>query len=319
LDQFHQRFEQWRFQSHVSVAAAAVRIDGALIWHSEAAERLFPIYSITKTLAAVCLLRLDQSGVLHVDDPITRWLPDLPVPESVTLARLANHTAGIPDYGPLTEYHDAVRATPSAPWTDEQVLAKTLGKGLLFEPGGSCSYSNVGYLLLRRTIEKATGVSLRHAVADLVTVPLGMDNTVVAETIGDWANWFEPAGYHPGWCAPGVAISTPSDITLFYDQLFAGALVDPPLLRRMLELIRVPGEHPLAVTPSYGMGIMGDPDDSHGPSYGHGGGGPGYATVASIWPDSPQGRVSAAVFCVTNSDVDLGRAVDALLQTVRRT
>ena len=133
MDQFQQQLDRWRAQAEVSAVAASVRVDGALIWHGVSvadgcgidlgvsATSQFPVYSITKTFTAVCLLRLDQGDRLSVDDPITRWMPDLPVLKAVTLAHLLRHTGGVPDYGPLREYHDAVRVSPSVPWTDDEV------------------------------------------------------------------------------------------------------------------------------------------------------------------------------------------------------
>ena len=106
--------------------------------------------------------------------------------------------------------------------------------------------------------------------------------------------------YHPGWCAPGVAISTVEDTTRLFDAVFSGKLLDETSLRTMVDLIRVPGNHPPAITPSYGMGIMADPDSPFGPSFGHGGGGPGYALWCSIIPKSTVGRLAVAVFCNTS-------------------
>ena len=248
--------------------AGSVRVDGALIWHGVSvadgpgsgvvvsAASQFPIYSITKTFTAVCLLRLDQGDRLSVDDPITRWIADLVAPEAITLSHLLRHTSGVPDYGHLREYHDAVRATPSAPWTDDEFVAATLAKGLLFEPGTAWSYSNVGYLLVRRAIEKAAGTSFRRCIAEQIASPLGLAKTFVAETIDDWDCCVPGYGgevrrdgevidirssYHPGWCAPGVAVSTVDEVTSFYDALFSGAMLDKQHLDNMLHLVRVPG------------------------------------------------------------------------------
>jgi D-alanyl-D-alanine carboxypeptidase len=342
MDQYQRPLDEWRARAKVSVAVGAVRRDGSLAWRGASiADRgdvasprsQFPIYSITKTLTAACLLRLDQSGVLRMDDPISRWISDLPVPQAITLSQLLRHTSGIPDYGPLREYHEAVRTTPSAPWTDDQFVSATLRKGLLFEPGAGWAYSNVGYLLLRRAIENATARRYRQCIADQVASPLGLAHTFVAETIQDWKCCVPGYGgevradgevtdirssYHPGWCGPGVAVSTVDDVTLFYDALFSGVLLDQQHLDQMLQLTRVPGSHPPAVTPSYGMGIMADPDGPFGPSYGHGGGGPGYSLCAAILPRSPQGRLSVAVFCNNSLGADAGQGVDGLFQAAAR-
>ncbi|HET9129802.1 MAG TPA: serine hydrolase, partial [Terriglobia bacterium] len=153
----------------------------------------------------------------------------------------------------------------------------------------------------------------------LVTVPLGLTDTFIAERMEDWSlcvpgfgREVHPHGelldvrnrYHFGWVAPGVAISTVEDTTQFFDALFAGKILKESSLETMLTLTRVPGEHPPAVSPSYGMGIMADPDAPAGASYGHGGGGPGYSLSSTIIPNSSIGRLSISVFCNSSDGAD---------------
>jgi D-alanyl-D-alanine carboxypeptidase len=213
------------------------------------------------------------------------------------LGASSRHTSGLRDYGALSEYREAVKSSSSTPWTDQQFLAATLPHGLLFAPGEGWAYSTVGYLLWRRVIERATGVSFRRCVEQRLVSQLGLADTFIAETIDDW-----------DCCVPGygrevrpkgeiVDVSTVEDVTSLYDGLFAGELLDPKGLDQMLRLVRVPGSHPPGITPSYGLGIMADPDGLLGSSYGHGGGGPGYSLSASILPRSAAGRLSIAVFC----------------------
>ena len=171
-----------------------------------------------------------------MNDPVTKWLDFLALPRAVTLCQLLRHTSGIPDYGTLPRYHDSVRTSPQSPWTDDEFLAATLAQGLLFEPGTGWAYSNVGYLLLRRVIERVSGYSFADCVWEQIVTPLRLRNTFVAKTIDDWATCIPGYGcevqtvrtpvdirpiYHPGWCAPGVAVSTVDDITLFFDALLA--------------------------------------------------------------------------------------------------
>jgi D-alanyl-D-alanine carboxypeptidase len=338
--------EEWWKNSATLGVTAAVRIDGQLCWQGASGllnpdkqqalpiGRRFCIYSLTKSFTAVCILRLQAHGAFQTADSMKRWFPDLPLPDSITLAHLLRHTSGLRDYGPLQEYHDSVKCSPSHPWTEEQFLDSVVPRGLLFEPGNGWAYSNVGFMLLRNVIEKVTGGTYRKSVEEQVVKPLGLKNTFVAETIGDWASCVPGYGkevsasseavdvrgvYHPGWCAPGVMISTTEEITQFYDALITGQLVDAEALREMLTMVRVPGHHPPAVTPSSGMGIFGDPDSPVGASYGHGGGGPGYNLDASIVPRSSRGRVALAVFCNSSYGQMARDAERALLSLMLKT
>ena len=112
--------------------AVAVRINGKLRDYPTdlSADSTFPIYSITKTLTAICALRLADDGLLRVDVPIQAWLPELELPATVTLAHLLRHTSGLRDYGPIPEYHQAVRRHPGRPWTRQQFLDAVLPNGL---------------------------------------------------------------------------------------------------------------------------------------------------------------------------------------------
>jgi D-alanyl-D-alanine carboxypeptidase len=338
VNRFQSTLDEWRLGAGVPVVAAAVRLNGSLTWNGVSLDRSvegasevsprsrFCIYSITKTFTAVCVLRLDAEGLLGLDDPIRQWFADLPVPDTILVSHLLQHTSGLPDYGPLPEYHDAVRTRPSDPWTDQEFFDATLRKGLLFEPGNGWSYSNIGYLLLRRIIERATGKSFRQCVDDQIVSRLGLKDTFIAESIDDWASCVPGyssdiradrktvdvrSTYHPGWCAPGVGVSNVNDVTQFYDRLFAGDLLDQDHLRQMLRLVQV---DPPNVSPGCGFGILADLDGPFGPSYGHGGGGPGYSLVASILPRWPAGRLAVAVFCNSSEGAEAGSGEHALLK-----
>jgi len=68
--------------------SVAVRINGELRDYPTdlSVDSTFPIYSITKTLTAICALRLADAGLLRIDVPIQAWLPELELPATVTLA-----------------------------------------------------------------------------------------------------------------------------------------------------------------------------------------------------------------------------------------
>src|SRR5947208_2297609 len=94
--------------------AATIRVNGELRSTPTdfEADAIFPIYSITKTLTAICVLRLVETGSLRLGDAAQQLLPDVNIPATITLIHLLRHTSGLRDYGPLPEYHDAVRTSP---------------------------------------------------------------------------------------------------------------------------------------------------------------------------------------------------------------
>ncbi len=291
--------------------SAAVRVDGELrsIPSEFPPRAIFPIYSIAKTLTAICVLRLVEDGLLRLADPARRWLPEVSFPTAITLTHLLRHTSGLRDYGPLPEYHEAVRARANQPWTRQQFLDSVLTPGMLFAPGESFSYSNVGYMLLIDTVERVTGRTFAEVIDEFVTKPLDLQNTFVLEEIDDLMQCVPGFGsevtfdgqlvdvrgrYHPGWCAPRLIASTAEDVTCVFDTLIAGDLLEAETLAQMLTF------SPLTDQPdeihSGGMGVYSDLSSIRGRNYHHGGGGPGYNLCATVYPDTPLGRISIAVF-----------------------
>jgi len=167
--------------------SAAVRVDGNLrsIATDFPAHSVFPIYSITKTLTAICVLRLVETGALRLVDAAGRWLPELGLPATITLTHLLRHTSGLRDYGPLPDYHEAVRAHPDRPWTRLQFLDAVLPQGLLFAPGEGFSYSNVGYMLLVDVLERVTGQAFAEVVDHFINRPLALQDTTVLDQVDD--------------------------------------------------------------------------------------------------------------------------------------
>jgi len=102
----------------------------------------FLVYSISKSFTALVILRLTGAGKVQLDAPLSRWLPDVPHAERITIRQCLHHTSGLPDYGPLPEYHAAVREG-APPWTYEEFLLRVHAEQLLFEPGCGWAYSNI--------------------------------------------------------------------------------------------------------------------------------------------------------------------------------
>jgi D-alanyl-D-alanine carboxypeptidase len=291
------------------------------------------IYSITKSFLAAALLRLADRGVLSLDDRLGRWLPDAPLADAVTLRQVMTHTAGLPDYGALPAYREAVRERPGVPWSFDEFLARTRTGEPRFAPGEGWFYSNIGFMLLRRVLEVAAGRPWTGALDELVIRPLGLLATFAPTALEDlgllapgYSRFFGEEGdepedvsrtYHPGWVSHGVLVSTASDVTRFYHGLFETDFLADGSASGLRTLVRVPGEHPPAVTPSYGPGLIADPDSPYGAMFGHGGGGPGYAAFACHVPDfrGTGSSVTVAVLC-NGDEGDAWGAAYGLLEGV---
>ncbi len=165
--------------------AIAVAHNGDVVWEEafgladkESGIRATPntmyrLGSIAKPITATAVMRLAEAGRVDLDTPIEDYLGGLALhyyvgtPEEVTVRRVLQHRAGLPPHNQIF-FLDEHRERRSF---DETV--RRYGN-VMFQPGGSYIYSNLGYQLLARLVEEATGMDFPQYVRDSVFTPLGM-------------------------------------------------------------------------------------------------------------------------------------------------
>ena len=137
-------------------------------------ESAFPVGSITKAFTATTAMVLVADGDLDLDAPVGALLPELAdLPVEVTLRQLLSHTAGFAA-GPEPE---EVAAASSRRYLIDHCRLDYL----VASPGAAFSYSNLGYVLVGRLIETATGMSWRDATESILLRPLGIAPAFVTE------------------------------------------------------------------------------------------------------------------------------------------
>lgn len=254
----------------------------------------FLIYSITKIFIAASILRLVEQNRLLLDEPVLKWFPEIPGARIITKRHLLNHTSGLPDYGTLSTYHQEIKEHPLKPWTWEAFLTNTLAQDLIGSPGEKFHYSNLGYALLKRLIELATGKDFANSMDGLLLKPLGLNDLTIVTKPGDLRDLVPSRSssistgrarldvrlnYHPGWVAHGVMAATAQDVALFLDKLFNNEVLNVQSLKDMKELTEVKAGHRYFDRPAYGLGLM-SARISGRSIYGHTGSGPGFGGVA---------------------------------------
>lgn len=135
---------------------------------------IYQIASVTKTFTATAILKLADEQKLSLQDKLSKYYPDYPHGDSITIQHLLTHTSGIYNY---TMDNDFMSTSASKPVTEEQMLALFKDKPLDFSPGTGYNYSNSGYMLLGYIIKKVTGASYQEALRKHIFSPLGMDHT----------------------------------------------------------------------------------------------------------------------------------------------
>lgn len=255
-----------------------------------------PWWSFTKTALAAAALALVARGRLDLDAPVS----DRPF----SLRQLLQHRSGLPDYGALLAYHQAV-AAGGAPWSVPDMLAQAGADRLTRKPGAAFAYSNIGYLLVCRLVEEACCSPIAAAMTELVLAPLGVTEVAFAASPQDLVHtaWGNADRYDPGWVYHGLLVGPASQAALLLHRLLAGNLLPAPLLRAMCTpepvFTSVPGRPWLSVGYGLGLGVC---TAEGGLFAGHTGGGPG--SVSAVYQQidgSASARRTAAAFAQTDA------------------
>lgn len=281
------------------------------------ADTVFEIGSVSKQFIGAGLARLATAGRLRLDDPIRRWLPELPaLYDGVTVAMLASHTSGIRNWNSLAELTG--RGEDSTGYDNAWVLAAIARQHRLNNaPGAEYLYSNANFVLGAIIIERASGEPLNGFFRRAFFDRLGMRRT-------QWRTDFRAivpgraAAYGPdetgAWrldmplnevVGAGGLLSTVGDL-----QLWAATLADPaPEDRAWVSLLLQPGTLADGTPLRYGMGIETDAVNGH-PAFSHAGSTGSYRAWLGVFPAE---RLSVALLCnsgAVNTE-DLGPEVAA--------
>jgi len=133
-------------------------------------DTVFDMASLTKPMAtATSVMILWEGGAFDLDDPITEHLPELANhgKEAITIERLLRHRAGLIPDNPLADYQDG----PETAW---QRIAEI---DLVAEPGERFRYTDVGFIILGKLVERLSGESLDAFAQERIFEPLGMTST----------------------------------------------------------------------------------------------------------------------------------------------
>jgi CubicO group peptidase (beta-lactamase class C family) len=217
---------------------------------------IFHYGSITKTLTAIAIMQLRDRGHLSLDDPVTRWVPELRSvsdpfgsPDAITLRMLLSHSAGFQN--PTWPWDRGEPWEPFEPTTWEQLVAMMPYQQLRFEPGSRYSYSNPAFIYLARVIEAITGDPWEAYVQKNIFAPLGLSRSyfgitpyylaedrsrnyaLVSDSLtGGLTAVDEGADFDPGITIPNGGWNAPLADLAVYLTFLTGPAPDPETARR---------------------------------------------------------------------------------------
>jgi CubicO group peptidase (beta-lactamase class C family) len=176
-------------QEHLRAVIVRVTVDGREIVTQAVGESMTGVPATTGmhfrngavaiSYVSTLLLKLVDEKKVGLDDKLSKWLPEIPHSDRVTLRQLAQMTSGYVDYViGNTAMNDALYANPFRRWTVHDILSYAISKPLLYDPGTNWNYAHTNYVLLGLALEKATGQEMSKLLSDKVLRPLGLTNTV---------------------------------------------------------------------------------------------------------------------------------------------
>jgi len=135
---------------------------------------VYQLGSITKQFTTTIILKLQEEKKLSVKDKLSKYFPEYPKSDSITLEQLMLHLSGIYNY---TNNRDFMANEVTKPANREKMMAMFKDKPLDFSPGTKWSYSNSGYSLLGYIIEIVTKKPYEQVVREYIFAPLKMTHS----------------------------------------------------------------------------------------------------------------------------------------------
>ncbi|MBE0592261.1 MAG: beta-lactamase family protein [Gemmatimonadales bacterium] len=322
-----QVFRDYAGLQHLPGLAYGVMLDGKLVYSGGIGlanldlgipadtRSLFRIASMSKSFTALAILQLRDAGALDLDDPVSKYLPEIEnltplttdAPE-ITIRHLLTHSAGFPEDNPWGDRQLAD--------SDEDLRALVSG-GISFSnvPGIEYEYSNLGFALLGQIVQVVSGMEFQEYMAEHIFEPLGMRSTVweydraPADRLALGYDWLDeswvniPLEHHGSFGAMGGLITSIEDFAA-YVALHLSAWPprsdpdDGPLRRsslremhqqwRFSSLIpdfRYPNGRPCPSVTAYAYGLRWMRDCEGKVNIGHSGGLPGFGSNWTMMPD----------------------------------
>lgn len=265
---------------------------------------LIRVGSTVKMVTAVTVLKLIEEGKLNLDDKISSYLQGdviekIENAEVATIRQLLQHTSGIYNYIQNLAFQTASTNDLIRPWEAYDLLPYAYNKSAYFKPGEDVRYSNTGYIMLGLLIEQIENKPFYEVFKEKIFQPIGMNMTSFAAKApvpdGIARGYIDlysnqqviESTYFSGWdyyTADGGLISTPYDMSLFFNALMHQKIINSNSLHKMLTWQKPKDTDPGFFPISYGLGIF-KIETSSGTAYMHSGDAIGYYANMLYFPD----------------------------------
>ena len=254
-------------------------------------DTIFHVASLTKPFTAMCIMLLQERGLLNVQDDVRKYIPDLiGFSEPLTLKQMLNMVSGLRGYYEMLYLQGRCQEDHYA----QAEIRRMVGRQtkLNFQPGSKFTYTNANYMLLATIVERLSGQTLNEFATENIFKPLGMEKSFIRDdphrVIPNKANSYHDDGYNfrnailTFGIYGGTSLHTCCrDAIKFLDQYRQPTLIS----RQTLETVAL--DFPMIADKQshYGGGIMTELIEGHR-VYHHGGVNAGYRTIGLVVPEA---------------------------------
>ncbi|MFC9585236.1 serine hydrolase domain-containing protein [Streptomyces yangpuensis] len=234
----------------LTAAMAGVWVDGERVTAAAAGETMtgfpattdmrFRIGSVAIPYMTTELLKLVEEGRVTLDDKLSRWRPDLPHADAITLKMLASASSGYADYVTDKAFIAALYKDPFRHWTGEELVRIAVSRPMARPPGSGFAYSHANWVLLGDIISRVEQRPLGEVMRENVLEPMGLTHTAVssraeipAPVLHGFDNErgvFEDSTYwDPSWTVAEGAVMTATleDMAKSFTAIGQGKLLTP--------------------------------------------------------------------------------------------
>lgn len=222
--------------------------------------------NISAALLTTALLQQVDAGKLSLTDKLSKWFPQLPAADQITVDMLARSTSGYNHYPELPAFEKAFYANPFKNWPIDDVIAYGVKGGPVFPPGTSWKFSDTNLLIIAKVLQAVTGKPADVLIQDGVLNPLGLKNTtppitaalanpVLHSNTGERGVWEEATFWNPSWTSyAGGYGTTQDDARAIIEAVGKGSLVSKSSHEAQLSAANV-GNSQSTAPRYYAMGI----------------------------------------------------------------
>lgn len=248
-------------------------------------DDLFNIASVSKSYTSAVVLKLQEQGILNLDDTIDKWLPEITARitngDSLTIREILNGTGGLFDNFNSEEFFLDFAADylsgSNKDWQPEELVAYAFDKPLFSGVNSTeqWTYTNTGNVLAALIVEEATGKPFEQILSREILEPLGLENTFfTSEDVNldrrarGYADFFTADGIGQNgiledysvvdtkiFYGAGSIVSSAEDVAIFFDSLASGELLTSESTAEIFNYVDTGFESNRIQTDLFGLGV----------------------------------------------------------------